>query len=56
MIAELNNFIEQQEEIDNIILTGNLNEDINSNGIRKFFVDRGLFHIYEIINAADETK
>ena len=51
MLEELNNFIEQQNKIGDIIIAGDLNEDIESKNVKQFFIKRGLFNIHSIVNA-----
>ena len=56
IIEGLIEFIEQQEGINNIIIAGDLNEDINSNRIRNLLIEKRLFDIYSIINNEDNSK
>jgi len=56
MIAGISQYIDKQMKIDNIIIVGDLNKDINSIAIRQLFIEKGLFNIYEIMNLIKETQ
>ena len=56
MLEGLNEFIKKQNDINNIIIAGDLNEDIESKEVKRFSIERGLFDIYGIINTDNNSK
>lgn len=56
MIAGLSKFIEEQENMNDIIIAGDLNKDISLKDIKRFFIEQGLFDIHNIVNETEDRQ
>ena len=49
-MQQIKQYINQLEDIDNIVIAGDFNQNININEIRQFFLDIGVEDVYSRIN------
>ena len=55
MLKDLSRYIESRNEIDNIIIVGDINEYIKASTIKNFFIQIGVMDIYGVINNANKS-
>jgi len=56
MINHLSNYIQKNEMVDDIIIVGDWNQNINSEKIQDFYIKHGLFDVHSYINNANDTQ
>ena len=50
IFKEIKQYVNQKEDIDDIIIAGDLNQNVNANEIRQFFTDLGVDDVHSRIN------
>lgn len=54
IFKEIKQYVNQKEDIDDIIIAGDLNQNVNANEIRQFFTDLGVDDVHSRINSIEK--